>query len=274
MSDAFEISHSAQIAHLKFTRADKSNAMAHAFWSDFHPAIAELNRDGQTRVLVISGEGRHFCSGMDVSMFMGDTPKTVTPDDREAFVEVVRTMQIAISALEEARFPVIAAVQGACLGAGFDLAAACDLRFASRDAKFRIEETNIGMMADLGVLQRLPRLVPEGIAREMAYLGKSLPAEEAHRFGLVNGLAEDAAGALDLAMAAAKQITLKAPLAIAGSKASITYARSHSTQESLAHTCLLQSALWKPEDIMTAFGARTQKKDAEFQPLKALAKFP
>ncbi len=274
MSNAFDLTLTGPVAHLRFTRGTKSNAMGHGFWSDFLPAIMELDRAGETRALVISGEGKNFCSGMDISLFMGDTPQTVTAEDREAFVHVVRTMQATISVLEEARFPVIAAIQGACIGAGFDLATACDLRYASQDAQFRIEETNIGMMADLGVLQRLPHLVPEGVAREMAYLGRTVSAERAERFGLVNEMAEDAEGALQLAFDAAERIAARAPLAVAGSKASITYARSHSTRDSLDHACLIQSTLWNPADIMTAFAARTQDKTPDFKSLSPVIRFP
>lgn len=270
----FNITLSEGVSHLRFTRPDKSNAMGGAFWSTFEEAITELDRAGQTRVLVISGEGKNFCAGMDLSVFAEQLAPTGTPIERDAFYHLVKDMQRILTVLDTSRFPVIAAIQGACIGAGLDLVAACDLRVVSSDAYFRLEEINIGMMADIGVLQRLPRLIPEGVAREMAYLGNSLTADRARDIGFANQVETDAEAALNAALAMARSIAAKAPLAIAGTKASMNYARDHSVADALDWCAMTQAAIWKPEDIMASVMARAKKQVAPFEDLNAIPPIP
>ena len=267
---AFTLTENDGIAHLRFCNPKTSNAMGADFWAGFQPAIQALSDAGSTRALVISAEGKNFCSGMDISMFAGGIPSTQTPADRDAFPALIRHLQNTISSLEAARFPVIAAIQGACIGGGLDLVAACDMRIAAADAYFRVEETNIGMMADLGSLQRLPKLMPEGVVRELAYLGSTLDAARGHTVGFLNAVEADAEAALNAAMEAAARIAAKAPLAIAGTKASITYARDHSTAEALNHAAMTQSLIWNTQDIQKAIMARAKGTDAEFDPLAKL----
>jgi len=265
---AFTLSQSSGIAHLRFTNPRVSNAMGADFWTTFQPAIETLSRSGGTRALVISAEGKNFCSGMDISMFASSIPTTDTPTAREAFPPFIRQLQEALSCLESARFPVIAAIQGACIGGGLDLVSACDIRIAAQDAYFRIEETNIGMMADLGSLQRLPKLMPEGVVRELACLGSTLGAARGHAVGFINELEADAEAALTAAMDMAARIAAKAPLAVAGSKAAITYARNHSTADALNWAATMQTLLWNPEDIQKAVMARAKGKTPVFDDLE------
>ncbi len=264
---AFSLTHSGTVAHLRFTNPHTSNAMGAAFWADFKPAIHALSQSGSTRALVISAEGKNFCSGMDISMFASGIPTTDTPTDREAFPAFIEHLQETLSCLEAARFPVIAAIQGACIGGGLDLVSACDIRIAAADAYFRIEETNIGMMADLGSLQRLPKLMPEGVVRELAYLGSTLDTKRGHAVGFINAVEADAKAALSAAMKAAKRISAKAPLAIAGSKTAITYARDHSTADALAWASMAQTLLWNPADIQKAVMARAKGETPMFDNL-------
>ncbi len=264
---AFNLTQSGGIAHLRFCTPEKSNAMGAAFWATFQPAIRTLSESGEIRALVISAEGKNFCAGMDISMFASGIPITDTPNAREAFPPFIRHLQDTISSLEDARFPVIAAIQGACIGGGLDLVSACDLRIAATDAYFRIEESNIGMMADLGSLQRLPRLMPEGVVRELAYLGNTLTAARGLAIGFINAVEADAEATLSAAMEAAERMAAKAPLAIAGSKAAITYARGHTTREALHHAALTQSLIWSPEDIQKAVMARARSEAPEFDNL-------
>jgi len=270
---AFDLTHSGSIAHLRFCRPKVSNAMGAEFWADFLPAINALDKAGETRALVISAEGKNFCSGMDLMAFAGGIPTTDTPENRAGFPHLVNQLQQILGALETARFPVIAAIQGACIGGGLDLAAACDLRIASEDANFRIEETNIGMMADLGSLQRLPRLMPEALVREMAYLGNTLGAGRAHAVGFVMPVEPDAEAALAAAMRAAERIVSKAPLAVSSSKAAITYARDHSTTDGLAWAAMMQSMIWNPADIQKAVMARAKGAPADFSNLPPFPRF-
>lgn len=272
-ASAFELTVEDGLAHLRFTRPDAANAMGADFWGRFGPTVRELDAAGAARALVISGEGKHFCAGMDLEAFAGGVLTTESPSEREAFPMIVRDLQDVLSSLEDARFPVIAAVQGACLGGGVDLIAACDLRIAAESAYFRVEETNIGMMADIGSLQRLPKLMPEGVVKELAYLGRTLSAERAAAVGFVNEVRPSAEAALDAALAAAREICGKAPLAVAGTKAAITYARDHSVAEGLAWAQWAQAALWNPSDIQKAIAARVTKQPAEFAPLKPRPRF-
>jgi enoyl-CoA hydratase len=261
------------VAHLQLNRPDRLNTLAPAFFPALRDAVLALNAAGQTRALVISSTGRHFSAGMALDVFAGTDHglTTTTSRGRLAFQDHLRQLMRCFDVLEEARFPVIAAIQGGCVGGALDLAAACDLRVCSADAFFTVQEIHIGMAADLGVLQRLPKLVPPGVAKEMAYLGDRLGAERALAVGLVNAVAADAAGALARALAMAGAIAAKSPLAIAGSKAALNYAVDHPTAEALAHMTLLQSAIFDLDEMATAITAWKVKTHADFEALDAVA---
>ena len=269
---AFEITREGPIAHLRLTRPEASNALTLEFWRDFGPALQALDQTGEVLALVISGDGRNFCAGMDVSVFAsGAIVSTDTPAHRQVFHQTARVLQDALTQLEKVRFPVIAAVHGACVGAGLDMVAACDLRLAATDVYFRIEEINIGMMADVGSLQRLPKIMPEGVVRELAYLGTSLGAERAERLGFVSAVHADAEAVVAAALDIARQIASRAPLAVSGSKAAITYARDHTVAEGLEWAAIMQGSLWNTADIMAAIQARRAKEPATFAPLAPLS---
>jgi enoyl-CoA hydratase len=268
MDTPFAVTREGAVAHIRFCRPHAANSMTPAFWERFPVAVRELDEGGAVRALVISGEGRHFCSGMDISAFGG---AELRPDDgpaaREAFVHTVRRLQDALSSVSRARFPVIAAIQGACIGGALDLVSACDLRFVAEDAYFRIEEINIGMMADVGSLQRLPYLLPDALLRQMAFCGTTLRAAQALAVGFVNEVSADPVAA---AMEAAGEIARRAPLAVAGSKRAIDYAREHTVAESLEHVALLQAAIWSTPGVVGAIAARAAKVDGAFGGLGAL----
>ena len=172
--------------------------------------------------------------------------------------------------IEEARFPVIAAVQGGCIGGALDLAAACDLRVCSADAFFTVQEIHIGMAADLGVLQRLPKIVPPAVAREMAYTGDRIGAERALQVGLVNAVLPDADALLSHALKLAQAMAAKSPLAIAGSKLAINYAVDHPTADALQQMTLLQSAIFDIDEMARAIEAWKRKSAGDFAPLAAV----
>jgi enoyl-CoA hydratase len=271
---AFEITRDGAVAHLKLSRPEASNALDLSFWRNFGPALKALDATGEIRALVISGEGRNFCAGMDISVFSGGAIlKTDTAAERQAFHQAARELQDTLTMIERVRFPVIAAVQGACVGAGLDLVAACDLRLAATGAYFRIEEINIGMMADVGSLQRLPYVLPEAVVRELAYLGTSLTAERAERLGFINAVLPDAGALTAAALEMAQAIAAKAPLAIAGSKAAVTYARDHTVAEGLEWAALMQGSIWNTVDILAAIQGRMTRTPAEFAPLAPHAGF-
>lgn len=265
---SFALARDGAIARLTLNRPDKRNAMTPAFWRELPEAVNALSDEGQTRVLILEAEGPVFTAGMDISVFTD--PNALTTDSaaaREAFMTAALSLQEAFTAFEKARFPVIASMQGPCIGGGVDMIAACDLRYGTKDAWLRIEETNIGMMADVGTLQRLPRLIPAGVALELAYTGENLTAERAYALGLLNGVAADEAALRALVEGVAQRIASKPPLTISGIKRSHLYARDHSVADSLEHAMTLQASIWNPGDIMEAFAARTGKRDGQFTPL-------
>ncbi|KPP83146.1 MAG: enoyl-CoA hydratase [Oceanicaulis sp. HLUCCA04] len=268
---SFALASDGPIARLTLNRPDKRNTMIPAFWRELPEAVNALSDAGETRVLILDAEGPVFTAGMDISVFTDPNAlSTDTAAMREAFMNAALALQGAFTAFERARFPVIAAMQGPCVGGGVDMVTACDLRYATKDAWLRIEETNIGMMADVGTLQRLPRLIPSGIALELAYTGETLSPERAHALGLVNGVLPDEAALKAHVNAVAERIASRPPLTIAGIKKSHLYSRDHSVADSLEHVMTLQASIWNPHDIVEAMSARSEKRDGNFTPLAPL----
>jgi enoyl-CoA hydratase len=262
------------VAELVLNRPERMNALNFDFFPRLREAVQALDAAGRTRALIVRAEGKHFCAGMSLDAFADDAGllDTSTPRQRLALQGKLRGLLAGIDALDAARFPVICAVQGACVGGGLDIAAACDLRVCSADAFFTVQEIHIGMMADLGVLQRLQRLLPQGLARELAYTGDRLPAERALAGGLVNAVLPDADALLAHARALARSIAAKSPLAIAASKLALNHARDHGTSEALQQMTLLQSAVFDPAELARAVAAWKSKQAAEFEPLEPTAK--
>ena len=268
-NEFFELSHEGGVAHLRLNRPDRMNTMAPAFFPALRDAVRGLDDAGQTRALVISSTGKHFSAGMSLDVFAGSdlALAATTPRERLAFQRSLKELMDCFTALDEARFPIVCAIQGGCIGGALDLATACDIRLCSADAFFTVQEISIGMAADLGVLQRLPKIVPPGVAREMAYTGERLGAARALAVGLVNDVLPDAVALLDRAMALARTIASKSPLAIAGSKLALNHARDHSTASALHQMTLLQSAIFDTTEMATAIAAWKAKGVADFAAL-------
>ena len=273
MNDFFTLATDNGIAHLQLNRPERLNTMEPRFFPMLRDAVRALHDSGDARVLVISSTGKHFCAGMALDVFASSDALlgTATARARLSFQETLRKLIDCFTALDEARFPVICAIQGGCIGGALDLATACDIRVCSADAFFTVQEIHIGMMADLGVLQRLAKIVPPGIAREMAYTGDRIGAERALAIGLVNAVLPDADAALVHAMALAKNIAAKSPLAIAGSKLALNHARDHGTAASLAQMTLLQSAIFDTDEMAVAITAWKAKQAAAFDALAPVA---
>jgi len=273
-NDFFQLNTDNGIAHLQLNRPERLNTMAPPFFPALRDAVRGLNDAGEARVLVISSTGKHFCAGMALDVFGGDDALLVTRTARArlSFQESLRKLIACFSAIDEARLPVICAIQGGCIGGALDLATACDIRVCSADAFFTVQEIHIGMMADLGVLQRLVKIVPQGVAREMAYTGDRVSAERALQIGLVNAVLPDAQATLDHAMNLARNIAAKSPLAIAGSKLTLNHARDHGTAASLQQMTLLQSAIFDTDEMALAIQAWKSKEAATFDSLTAVAK--
>jgi enoyl-CoA hydratase len=255
------------VAHLQLCRPERLNTMAPPFFPALRDAVQALSAAGQTRALVVSSTGKHFCAGMALDVFATESLALASARERLAFQDWLRQLMHCFDVLEQARFPVIAAIQGGCIGGALDLAAACDLRVCSADAFFTVQEIQIGMAADLGVLQRLPKIVPPAVAREMAYTGDRVGAERALAIGLVNAVLPDAQATVDHALALAGRIAAKSPLAVAGTKMALNFAIDHPTADALQQMTLLQSAIFDIGEMGTAITAWKTKADAEFAPL-------
>ena len=265
------------IAELVLNRPERMNTMAPAFFPALRDALQALDDAGATRVLIVRGEGKHFCAGMALDTFAPDGPMQAMLDTRSArkrlaFQTQLRRLMASFDALDGARFPTICAVQGACVGGALDLAAACDLRVCTGDAFFTVQEIHIGMAADLGVLQRLQRLLPQGLARELAFTGDRLGAERALATGFVNAVLADGDALVAHARKLAAAIAAKSPLAIAASKLALNHARDHSTADSLAQMTLLQSAVFDVDEMARAIAAWQAKTPAAFDSLGEIAK--
>ena len=269
MNDFFQLTSDNGIAHLQLNRPERMNTMAPPFFPAFRDAVQALNDAGRARVLVISSTGKHFSAGMALDTFGGDGAglDTSTPRARLSFQAGLRQLMSCFDVLDSIRLPVVCAIQGGCIGGAFDLAAACDIRLCSADAFFCIQEINIGMAADLGVLQRLPKLLPQGIVRELAYTGERLAAERALELGLVNAVLPDAAALLDRALVLAHSIAAKSPLAVTGSKLALNHARDHGTASALHQMTLLQSAIFDTAEMAEAIDAWKNKREPSFDAL-------
>ncbi|MDH5538795.1 MAG: enoyl-CoA hydratase-related protein [Rhizobacter sp.] len=269
MNSPFELSQQQGIAHLRLDRPERMNTMDPAFFPAVRDAVRRLDEEGATRALVISSTGKHFSAGMALDVFgSGDAMlQTGSARARLRFQETLRRLIDCFSALDEARFPVICAIQGGCIGGALDLATACDIRLCSADAFFTVQEIHIGMMADLGVLQRLVRIVPQGVAREMAYTGDRVGAQRALAMGLVNAVLPDAEALLEHAMGLARNIAAKSPLAVAGSKLALNHARDHGTAAALQQMTWQQSAIFDGDEMAKAISAWQAKQVAEFDAL-------
>ena len=273
MNDFFQLDIEHGIAHLKLNRPERMNTMAPAFFPLFRDAVQALHDEAGARVLVISSSGKHFSAGMALDTFAsgGLGLATGTARERLSFQDNLRKLMACVDVLDSVRLPVICAVQGGCIGGAFDLAAACDLRYCSTDAFFCIQEINIGMAADLGVLQRLPKLIAPGVVRELAYTGDRLGAARALELGLVNAVLPDAQALLQHALKVAASIAAKSPLAIAGSKLAINHARDHGTAAALHQMTLLQSAIFDSTEMTLAIDAWKAKQQADFAALEPTA---
>jgi enoyl-CoA hydratase len=246
--ECFELKVEGGVAHLVMNRPERRNAMTLAFWRE----LPQIVRGLDVRAMVLSSTGPHFTAGLDVTVFGSSALGTEGVEGRKQFRKKLEELQDSFHALAHAPFPVIAAVQGGCIGGGVDMVTACCLRYATRDAWFVIQEINLGMMADVGTFNRMPKQLPEAVVRELGYTGDRLPAERAERLGFVNGLFEShdtlVAGALEVA----RRIAAKAPVAVAATKRMISYTRDHSVAESFEYLNALQPAIFDIEEIKRA----------------------
>lgn len=269
--ECFKVEISNKIAHVVLNRPEKRNNMNPAFWRELPEIIKDIDYGSKARVIVISSTGPHFSAGLDISSFAGVSDTADEADKRTkrlqsstAFYDNVLQMQGAFNCIEECRVPVLAAIQGGCIGGGVDLTTACDIRYATEDAFLTIFETNIGMTADVGTFPRLVKLIPEGFVREMAYTGRKVGAQEAKSMGLINNVYKDHETMLEAVMGIAAEIASKAPLAVYGCKRMINYARDHSTADGLDYIAIWNASHLQVEEIQEAMLANAEKRPGNF----------
>ena len=268
----FEIEESDGVAHVVLSRPDEFNTMVPAFWSELPEIINGLSDSGRVRAVVVSSTGKHFCAGMDLSVFTagsnldGDDSREVGRQRANLRMNVLH-LQDTFTCLETARMPVLVAIQGGAVGGAVDMVTAADCRYATEDAWFCIQEINIGMTADVGTLQRLPKLIPDGVVRELAYTGDRMSAQRAKEVGLVNEVYPDHETMVNDVLDIAGRIAAKSPLAIYGTKQSVLYARDHTVADSLNQISLWQTGMFQPDDMMESFAAQQEKRPPVFDDL-------
>ena len=275
----FDIKTKDHVCNMVLNRPNELNTMTRDFWVELGDALEEINRDSDVRVVILSSTGKHFCAGMDLSAFsngVDDIPDDSKPDHArvgEVLYRTAKELQGYISKLEQIRVPVIAAVHGGVIGGALDLITACDMRFASDDAFFCIQEVNIGMAADVGTLQRLPKIIPDSKMREMAYSGRRMLADEAKDSGLVGEVYETHDEMMNAVNKLATEIASKSPVAIYGLKAVMNYSRDHNVNDSLDFNALWSGAMLSQKDMTEAMTAQMEKRDASFDKMVDIKKF-
>ena len=272
----FEVNLKDGIAHLSMSRPDQLNSMTRIFWKELPEIIKNIDKNSDARVIVLSGQGKHFSAGMDLSTFVPPkkSEREIDPArQREAFYHEVLELQDTFTALEECRMPTIAAIQGACVGGAIDMAAACDLRYCSENAFFKIAEVDIGIAADVGTLQRLPSLIPLAALRELAYTGRKFDSSEAKSLGLVNEVFSSEDELTSEVQKLAKTIASKSPLVTRVIKKQINYARDHSVRDALEFHATWNASLISGKDMEAAMTAYMNKTHGEFEDLEPKKSF-
>ena len=270
----FSLSITDHVAHLVLNKPEAMNTMHPTFWRELDTVLAQLHQAGEARALVISSTGKHFSAGMALETFGGAiTMDDQSPEGRAAIFDMLTDMQATFTRIDKLRIPVIMAIHGGCIGGAVDMGTAGSIRYAKQDTFICIQEINIGMVADVGTLQRLLKLIPLGVVKELAYTGRRLPAAKARDYGLVNDVFDTPEACLAAAMQCAKEIVAKPPVAIWGTKQVIHYARDHSVDDALRQMGWVQGAIWSNAHVREAVTAMKTQREAQFPSLAELKGF-
>ncbi len=256
------------VATVELNRPEKANAMNLRMWLELREAFRWADEEASVRVAVLRGAGPHFTAGIDLELLAGVREEIADACEgrmRENLRRLILDLQDSLTSIERCRKPVLAAVHGQCLGGGVDLVCACDMRYCSNDANFSIKEIDVGMTADVGTLQRLPKLIGGGMARELAYTGRAVAGPEAKEIGLVNRSYASVGMLFHEAAKIAATIAKKSPLAIRGIKEMIAYARDHSVADGLNYVATWNAAMLMSEDLTEAMTAARGKRAAKFR---------
>jgi enoyl-CoA hydratase len=257
------------VAEVVLDNPGRLNAMGPGFFREVRDAFTRLDREPEVRAVVVWAEGRVFSSGLDLKEATGLIPPRgpglSDAARNRAVYETVREFQGCFSRIGQTRQPVIAAVHGLCIGGGLDLVTACDIRLCTAEAGFAVHETKIAMVADLGSLQRITRLVGRGHARELAFTGKMLDAERALRIGLVNEVYPDKEALLRGARELAREIAANSPLVVQGVKQVLNYSEEHTEAEGLEYVAHWNASFFLSHDLDEAVRAFNEKRAPDFK---------
>lgn len=266
--DTLTVTLEEHIATVTLNRPDKANAMNLAMWHEIRKVFQWIDATPEARVAVVQGEGKTFTSGIDLQMMMGMGSQIQNDCDgrmRESLRAVILDLQDTLTSMERCRKPVLMAIHGACIGGGIDLIACADMRYCSADAYFSVKEIDIGMVADVGTLQRLPKLIGDGMARELAYTARRVDAAEAREIRLVNRVFESREALYAGVREIAATIAAKSPLSIRGSKEMMLYARDHTVADGLNYVATWNAAMLMSDDLQKAMMAGMSKQVPQFK---------
>lgn len=269
-SEVLSVEIDESVATVWLDRPEKLNAMNAAFWTDLPRIVEALGHDDAVRVLVVAGRGRAFTVGIDLAMFADPSLAGSGDDDQSSAAEnlnlykTIKRMQHTMTSLEVCPKPVIAAIHGYCLGGGIDLITACDIRIASSDATFSVLETRLGMVADVGTVQRLPKIVGPGHAADLLYTGRHIDAERGLNIGLINQIHPDVETLQEAATELAREIAANSPLAVQGIKAVLAAGEGRSTAEALDYMAVWNAAFLRSNDLTEGVTAQIERRNPEF----------
>ncbi|MFK7831023.1 MAG: crotonase/enoyl-CoA hydratase family protein [Congregibacter sp.] len=264
--ETLELAVESHVAEVFLNRADKANSMSSAMWRELQECFEWLDAEPTVRVVILAAHGKHFCAGIDLAMLADTVGEKMEPARRaERLRRSILSMQDNLGAMEKCRKPVLAAIHNTCIGGAIDMVTCADMRYATEDAWFSVREVDIGMTADIGTLQRLPKIVPYAVACELAYTGRNMSATEAQSVGLVNRVFADKDALLQEVRAIAANIASKSPLAVRGSKEMLLYSRDHSVQEGLNYVATWNSGMLSSLDLQEGMAAQMEKRAANYE---------
>lgn len=267
---ALKVQRNKDVAEVALIGPGKGNAMGPDFWREMPEVFSALDRDEEVRAIIIRGEGDNFSYGLDLAAMMGDLGSHFgagenLAGERTRLLDLVGDMQKAFDNIAACRKPVIAAIHGWCIGGGLDLIAACDIRLCSAEARFSLREVKVAIVADLGSLQRLPRIIGEGATRELAFTGKDIAASRALQIGLVSDVYETPGAALDEARKLAREIADNPPLVVQGVKRVMNYCADKSVADGLGYVAVWNSAFLQSADLVEAMTAFRERRAPQFK---------
>lgn len=255
--ETLEVSIDQHVAVVSLNRPDKMNSMNAAMWDELEACFVWADQTPEVRAVVLAGNGRHFCAGLDLDIFSGLGQNDLEKGRQaEALRRFIKQLQGNLTSIEQCRKPVLAAIHKGCIGGGIDMICCCDMRYCTEDSFFTIKEIDIGMTADVGTLQRLPRLIADGVVRELAYTGRKVDAHEAQQLGLVNRVYANKEELLEGVLSIAKDIASKSPLAIRGTKEMLLYTRDHSVADGLNYIATWNAGMLSMTDVMATLSAQ------------------